>query len=61
MKINEDLSATFRGTGGEEVTVSLEYQQKHNAFAHGYYVRYEDGYESWSPAETFESGYSEVS
>lgn len=23
----------------------------------GYYVRYEDGYESWSPASTFEDGY----
>ena len=23
----------------------------------GYYVRYEDGYESWSPAGAFESGY----
>lgn len=23
----------------------------------GYYVRYEDGYKSWSPAEVFEAGY----
>ena len=24
----------------------------------GYYVRYEDGFESWSPAEPFEAGYT---
>lgn len=26
--------------------------------ATGYYVRYEDGYESWSPAKAFEEGYT---
>jgi hypothetical protein len=26
----------------------------------GYYVRYEDGYESWSPAKAFEEGYTRV-
>jgi len=26
----------------------------------GYYVRYADGYESWSPAEAFEEGYTLV-
>ena len=26
----------------------------------GYYVRYPDGYESWSPAEAFEDGYTLV-
>ena len=26
----------------------------------GYYVRYQDGYESWSPAQAFESGYTEL-
>lgn len=24
----------------------------------GYYVRYEDGFESWSPAKAFEEGYT---
>ena len=24
----------------------------------GYFVRYDDGYESWSPASAFESGYT---
>ena len=26
----------------------------------GYYVRYEDGYESWSPAQAFEEGYTRI-
>lgn len=26
----------------------------------GYYVRYEDGYESWSPSKAFEEGYTVV-
>jgi hypothetical protein len=26
----------------------------------GYYVRYEDGYESWSPAAAFEAGYTRL-
>jgi hypothetical protein len=26
----------------------------------GYYVRYLDGYESWSPADAFEDGYTRV-
>ena len=27
---------------------------------YGYFVRYEDGYESWSPSKAFEEGYREV-
>lgn len=38
--------------------VSDEYIQKHNPQAGGYYVVYKDGYQSWSPAEAFESGYT---
>lgn len=38
--------------------VSDEYVQKHNPQAGGYFVVYEDGYRSWSPAEAFESGYT---
>lgn len=26
----------------------------------GYYVRYEDGYESWSPSKAFEEGYTRI-
>lgn len=37
------------------------YVQKHAPKAGGYFVAYEDGYKSWSPAEAFESGYTRLS
>ncbi len=40
--------------------VSAEYICKHRPMSGGYYVVYEDGYESYSPAEVFESGYSKL-
>ena len=42
------------------VIVGDEYYEKHNPQISGYYVRYEDGYESWSPAAAFEFGYTAV-
>jgi hypothetical protein len=33
------------------------YILKHNPVCGGYYVKYQDGYESYSPAEAFEEGY----
>jgi hypothetical protein len=38
--------------------VSLEYIGKHSPQAGGYYVVYDDGYKSFSPAKAFEDGYS---
>jgi hypothetical protein len=40
------------------IEVSKEYVAKHDPKAPGYFVRYEDGYESWSPVGTFEQGYA---
>lgn len=40
------------------VPVDLAYLEKHKPQIGGYYVVYEDGYESFSPAEAFEQGYS---
>jgi hypothetical protein len=40
------------------IEVSVEYLMKHSPQPNGYYVLYEDGYESYSPAEAFESGYT---
>ncbi len=40
------------------ITVGKEYNQKHGPLAGGYYVVYQDGYMSWSPAEVFEAGYA---
>jgi len=38
-------------------TVTKEYVTKYDPKVGGYYVKYSDGYESWSPAEAFEEGY----
>ena len=38
--------------------VKHDYVRKHNPKAGGYWVRYADGYESWSPADVFEDGYT---
>jgi hypothetical protein len=40
------------------IYVSKEYMEKHNPEIGGYYVKYVDGYESFSPSEAFEEGYS---
>lgn len=40
--------------------VNSEYIHKHDPKAGGYYVVYEDGYESWSPAKAFEQGYTRI-
>lgn len=40
--------------------VGAEYVRKHNPLAGGYFVRYEDGYTSFSPAEAFEGGYTRI-
>jgi hypothetical protein len=41
-------------------TVNAEYVRKHNPQVGGYYVVYDDGYKSWSPADAFESGYTKL-
>lgn len=46
----EDGYAPFR--------VDHAYVVKHAPQVGGYYVVYDDGYKSWSPAEAFESGYT---
>ncbi len=39
--------------------VDVEYFKRNNRLCVGcYYVKYENGYESWSPCEAFEEGYS---
>ena len=40
------------------INVSGAFMQKHSPQPGGYWVRYEDGYESFSPAKAFEEGYS---
>lgn len=49
--------------GVAKVVVTADWVAKHSdgqgadALSGGYYVSYPDGYQSWSPAEAFESGY----
>jgi len=38
--------------------VEAEYRRKHNPRPGGWFVLYEDGYQSFSPAEAFEQGYT---
>lgn len=38
--------------------VSLEYYNKHKPQPGGYFVQYADGYQSFSPAQAFEEGYT---
>ena len=40
--------------------VDSDYVRKHRPVACGYYVVYEDGYRSFSPAEPFEAGYTRI-
>lgn len=40
--------------------VPVEWADRHRPQPGGYFVVYEDGYTSFSPAEAFESGYTEV-
>lgn len=52
--------ATLRLEGDETVKVSVGYLSKHQPSVGGYFVLYEDGYASWSPADVFEAGYTEI-
>lgn len=45
---------------GIAVEVTRDFFMKHNPYRGGYYVKYQDGYDSFSPAEAFEDGYTEI-
>ena len=53
---------TFSDPGYEACAfvVNADYTFRHKPQVGGYYVVYEDGYTSWSPAEAFEQGYTLV-
>lgn len=52
------LSLEKRDGSTLRVKVSHAYMLKHEPRAGGYYVKYVDGYESFSPAKAFEDGYT---
>lgn len=46
--------------GCAPIKASSEYLSKHKPVVGGYYVVYADGYLSFSPAQTFEEGYTRI-
>lgn len=40
--------------------VDSKYIDKHKPLAGGYWVKYDDGYESFSPSQAFEDGYTKI-
>jgi hypothetical protein len=43
-----------------EIRVSREYYEKHRPVPGGYFVVYDEGYQSFSPAKAFEDGYTRI-
>jgi hypothetical protein len=62
IKRDGDGSATITpdDPGYASFKVDRDYVAKHKPQAGGYYVVYDDGYKSWSPAEAFEAGYTRL-
>ena len=59
LDLNADHGIIFpEEPGFGSFQVENSYFQKHNPHPGGYFVVYEDGYKSFSPAEAFESGYT---
>lgn len=61
--IESDGTGRLLLAAGDEVQVRVvtpEYMAKHEPKPGGYFVLYEDGYESFSPAEAFEAGYTPI-
>lgn len=58
-KVKTNLNGAFiTGEGFGRFFVSHDYMLRHDPVAGGYYVRYDDGYESFLPAKVFESVYA---
>lgn len=68
-KIPVSLGRTIGGDGAyltpmedgyEPIYVDYDYLLKHKPKELGYYVVYDDGYASFSPAKAFEEGYTRI-
>lgn len=55
-----DMPDLVLGEIGGIVTLLPDWHTKHQPHVGGYYVQYEDGYKSFSPAKAFEEGYTRV-
>lgn len=58
--ITESAIITPEEGGYAPFTVDAAYVRKHQPQVGGYYVVYEDGYKSFSPAAAFEGGYTRI-
>lgn len=56
----DNLRLTFEDEGYAPLDLEEDYFRKHHPVAGGYYVVYEDGYNSFSPAKAFEDGYTRL-
>ena len=58
----DEFMLLFDDKNGERFSVGVDksFMLKHEPKIGGYYVRYKDGYPSWSPAEAFEDGYTRI-
>lgn len=54
----ENGAGSLIDSAGMQTLVTQEFMQKHDPQEGGYYVLYQDGYHSYSPAEPFEDGYT---
>lgn len=55
-----DWSLEVEDEGFAPLRVSAQYVQKHGPKVGGYFVQYQDGYQSFSPADAFEGGYTRI-
>lgn len=62
IKVASDGTAVITPSepGFGEFDVESSYVDKHCPQPGGYYVQYEGGYESYSPSEAFDSGYTRI-
>ena len=62
LKIKEVVndSLYFEEAGYARLIVGGAFMDKHGPHPGGYYVVYEDGYTSYSPAKAFEDGYTPI-
>lgn len=58
LELDEDQVVLVFGEIGGHCKVTREWVKNRHAEVGGFFVAYEDGYESWSPAEAFEAGYT---
>lgn len=55
-----DMPDLLLGEIGGIITMLPDWHQKHKPQIGGYFVQYDDGYQSFSPAKAFEDGYTAI-